>query len=92
MSASVATGITHLNVHFLVFCVFLLRMRIAYQSTARKSLSFIDFLEALGRVSDMQTRTGDLRFQPWDTETEGISEVPLHVSMRDGLFAQLLAK
>ena len=44
-------------------------------------MSFIDFLEALARVSDMQTREGDHRFQPWDTEAEGISEVPLHVSM-----------
>ena len=55
-------------------------------------MSFIDFLEALGRVSDMQTREGDLRFQPWHTETEGDPEVPLHVSMRDGLFAKLFAK
>ena len=73
-------------------CVCFVPLCVADQSTARKSMSFIDFLEALARVSDMQTREGDHRFQPWDTEAEGISEVPLHVSMRDGLLATLLAK
>ena len=60
------------------------------QSPHRKTLSFVDFLEAVARVTDMRFREGDLRFRAWDHAKEG-EERPLAESMRELFTTRLLA-
>ena len=60
------------------------------QSPQRKLLSFVDFLEALGRITDMRFREGHVKFRPWDHKAEG-DERPLAESMRELFQTRLLA-